>query len=509
MKVNLGLAAVALIACIGVASAAPPPTVAPAAIAAENALWTSLGATLPRGGVVLAQPYAAPYSNRSFVVPYAWYRAFYDTLKMRHDYPVNAAALRADLPTLHFLMQKTYAGYATAQERGWNWDAWFAGWDRALAARGNATLSLREAFAPWGRLETAQPDSLSGVAGWQAFANGSISAVLAQRPSGPCTTLRTTLGTIALSANDAGQQPHAVQAWNGASFSKAWYVAYPSRDGSAHSISCADRSIAVQAVSVSPKLAQVPSYALLAGDVAYVRLPTFDDANNAALYAALTKVQGLGSERIVLFDLRGNDGSSAPTDILSDWVAQSQIEQSGGASQYGTTSCFHTALAFGAQQQLVGGIRPPASAQVTQFVQQVVDTLKGQPDCSVQPDLTQSDTGLQNHRFTATSDQPGQPRLVAIVDNGCGGDCEYMADLIAGLPGSVVVGSSTAGVMGFSQPGYFVLPHSRVPFRLALTRTDPYGDGRSVEGRGISVDVLLATTKSQSQVSLLALARRL
>jgi hypothetical protein len=63
--------------------------------------------------------------------------------------------------------------------------------------------------------------------------------------------------------------------------------------------------------------------------------------------------------------------------------------------------------------------------------------------------------------------------------------------------------------MGFTQPGYFVLPHSRVPFRIALSRTDAYGDGRSVDGYGIAVDILLPTARSQAKPALLALAKLL
>jgi hypothetical protein len=507
--VKIGLSTLLALVLIGAAGAAPPPTVSQSEIRAENATWTSLGVTLPPGGIVLAHPYDAPYSNRSFVVPFAWYRRFYDAMRARHDYPVEASALRADLPTLRLLMEKTYAGYATAKARGWNWDTWFAQWDRALASRGNALLTLRQAFAPWGTLENFQLDNHSGVPSFNAFVSGSTSAVLASKPAGGCTSLRTAAARFALAPRDPGKQPHAAQAWNGSTFARTWYVSYPKRDGAAASILCSGSEIALHAVQPAATLSQTPSYETLGDGVAYVRMPTFTDANNTALYAALTKAQGLGSERVVIFDLRGNEGGNAPTDVLSDWVAQSQVELSGGMSQYGTTSCFRTALFFGLQQQLEAGLKPPATPQVTQFLQPIVDTLKAPSDCNVEPNDTTSDTGLAGHHFTIASPVQGEPRLIALVDSGCGSDCEYMAALIAGLDGSVIAGTSTYGVMGFSQPGYFVLPHSGVPFRLALSRTDAYGDQRSVDGYGISVDVLLPTAQSQDRASLLLLAKRL
>lgn len=116
---------------------------------------------------------------------------------------------------------------------------------------------------------------------------------------------------------------------------------------------------------------------------------------------------------------------------------------------------------------------------------------------------------MKDRAFSVKPSETDQPRIVAIVDNGCGSDCEYMASVLAKLPNTVIAGTSTYGVMGFTQPGYFVLPNSRVPFRLALSRSDAYGDGRSVDGYGITVDVLLPTAQSQSRASLAALARAL
>ena len=62
-------------------------TVPPAEVQAENERWQALGLRLPPGGVVLASPYAQPYSNRSFVVPLVWYRAYRDALRANGDVP--------------------------------------------------------------------------------------------------------------------------------------------------------------------------------------------------------------------------------------------------------------------------------------------------------------------------------------------------------------------------------------------------------------------------------------
>ena len=483
-----------------------------AQIDAENARWSTLGVKLPPGGIVLEHPYAAPYSNRSFVVPYAWYQDFYKQLREKKDVPVDPAALRQDLPVLQLLLKKAYAGYQPAASRGWNWDAMFREWDAQLAHNKKKTLTLRQAFAPWGRLEDVQLDNHSGIPGFMDFTSGSASAVLASDPRGTCSAIRFTNGrTAKLAPHDAGQQPHAVQAWNGMRLEPAWYVSYPKRLGTAGALRCGARQIALTPAAQAPAPSQTPVYTTLANGIAYLRLPTFTDANNEALRAALSKATGLGKERLVIFDLRGNDGGNAPSDILTNWFAESAVEIASGMSQAGTTSCFTTALQFGLQQQLIGGLKPPVSPGLQQALQQIVDSLKGSsaPDCTVQPQVKTSDRSMRDHHFTVRPQVTDQTRVVALVDGGCGSDCEYMTYVLGGLPDTVIAGTSTFGIMGFTQPGYFVLPHSRVPFRIALSRTDAYGDERSVDGYGITVDVLLPTAQSQSQQSLTALAAAL
>lgn len=506
------------LALIVLGIAAPADVRVPQAqINAENAHWKALGVHLPPGGIVLAHPYAPPFSNRSFIVPWSWYAPYYAALHAHRAFSVNAAALRADLPTLRLLMQKTYAGYAPAQARGWKWNAWFARWGAMLQARGHATLSLQQAFAPWGQLERVQLDNHSGVPGLTAFVSGSVSAILRSPPAGSCAVLQTSTGPIALDVHDAGQQPHAVQRWNGSGLAPAWYISYPRRDGIARSLTCGSRHISLMmgpddstpAQAAALGLSQKPTYAKLAHSIAYVRMPTFSDANDNALETLFSKHPGLAKDRVVLLDLRGNGGGNAPSDLLNTWFAESAIENAASLPQTGTRSCFRTALFFNLQQQLAHGLKPSANGRMAQLLQSVVDPLRGPSNCSVEEVDHQGMGSISDHVFTRTFSQPQQTRVIAIVDNGCGSDCEYMVSILAQLPGTVIAGTSTYGVMGFTQPGYFVLPNSRVPFRLALSRTDAYGDGRSVDGYGITVDVLLPTRAAQSRASLLALARTL
>jgi hypothetical protein len=43
------------------------------------------------------------------------------------------------------------------------------------------------------------------------------------------------------------------------------------------------------------------------------------------------------------------------------------------------------------------------------------------------------------------------------------------------------------GVGQFIQPGYSVLPHTGLKYRIALGRSDFYGDNRSYDGYGLDV----------------------
>jgi hypothetical protein len=319
--------------------------VSPVEIRAENARWIDLGVQLPPGGIVLSQPYRPPYSSRSFIAPWAWYERFYATYRANHDYPISASQVRADLPVLRFLMEKTYAGYDTARTHGWDWDAWFKQWDVQLRARGNAQVPLAQAFAPWGALERFQLDNHSGVPVLREFTSGSTSAQLAAAPGGACTSILTATGQkLPLDVHDAGQQPHAVRSWDGTSLSAAWYVSYPRRNGTAVALQCGSHRVALHMVSADITISPKPSYEKIADGIAYVRMPTFTDANDDALTDLFAKTPDIGKERVVLLDLRGNDGGNAPLTLLNTWFAESAIERASELTQVGTQSCFRTAL---------------------------------------------------------------------------------------------------------------------------------------------------------------------
>jgi hypothetical protein len=482
-------------------------------IQAENARWQAYGVTLPKGGIVLPQPYSAPYSNRSFIVPYSWFERYQKTVRASHDFPVKASDLEGDLPTLRLLMQKTYAGYSRATERGWNWNAWFKAWETQLTRDGNATLPLSKAFAPWIALEQTQYDAHSGPVDMPLVPRGSASAILASRPSGACSAMRMSDGrSRTLSTKDAGQQPHAVQAWNGQAFASAWYVSYPALGETAKSIRCGGSEIALSNIAPAANLSNAPSYEPLGSGIAYIRIPSFSDAADDALRKALSSASGLGKEQVVLLDLRGNNGGIPPLDLLTTWFSGGAVEEAATApTRISTQSCFDTALQFNSNSLALASVKQPASPDIKQRIQNVLNTIATTPPdaCAVKPDVVPAENESTAHRFSPTRTGTDQPRVIVIVDDKCANDCEAVARLLSRLPDTVLAGASTFGALGFAEPGYFVLPHSGVAFQIASSRIDPYGDGRSLDGYGFPVDVLLPTAASQQRDSLLALARAL
>jgi C-terminal processing protease CtpA/Prc len=97
-------------------------------------------------------------------------------------------------------------------------------------------------------------------------------------------------------------------------------------------------------------------------------------------------------------------------------------------------------------------------------------------------------------------------RIIALVNSHCGSDCEWMTEELASLPETIVAGTNTYGICQMIQPGYSVLPHTGLDYRIALGRSDMYGDDRSVDGYGLDVDVLLPDVDKLGRESMRELA---
>lgn len=471
-----------------------------------NTEWLQrLGVKSPKDGLVLEQPWKQPWTRQSFVVPVQWFQR-------KAPETINAEQLRQDLPILKQLMANTYGGWATAERRGWNWDRFFTEADAALAGKGD--LSAKDAFAFWTQLMDFQLDNHSGpIPGYGASAS-SRTALLNAVPTGTCTQARTTEGKlIPLNAKDPAQQPHAAYTPD---LKPLHYITYPARYELA-AIECGgqwidtaiswrataqDRMADIQELAQAP--AGTPSFRKINADIAYLRLPTFSKQNNELLAKLEPTIKASG-EKLLIVDLRRNGGGDARLEAVEKFV---KVPRVNGASRL-SRSCLYTALRWGYAASSSARLEPPISSGLRRSLQGSADDLLKKSPEGCPSDFKETPGTWKYSDHTAWNPAPGKTRILALIDNGCGSDCEYAVHLLSAIPGTVFAGQNTYGVVQFIQPGYFVLPNTKHPFRIALGTSDPYGDGRSFDGYGFHVDIFLPTRESQQAPAILDLANRL
>lgn len=478
---------------------------------------TSLGLKVPEGGVLLEAPFAQPFSARSMLAPTSWWRE-------TPPREIAADALRGDLPLLRIVMERAYGGWDSAQKRGWDWNRWFEEWDRDLAAKGTVKLQPSGAFAAFGRLEAVQLDNHSGPVGLPLFQSGSRSAALDSAPVGACTQMRTADGAVfALDPKDPAQNARKALIVGDVNVPEraGYYFSYPARRGILASVECGGTWIAARPTWAHSKQRMIanlagqsgnaPSYRMLSGDIGYLRLPTFSKENGELLRKLVAALpESAGREKVLIVDMRGNEGGDEPVASLGRWLdAASARKVMQGFGRRMPQSCVYTALRWGYEQYTMKDVKPPLTDRLRGTLQAQLDELIAPAEgCPVTLQEKATAWGYREHRITVEP-PAGKPRLLLLVDNECGSDCEFMTYLLSAESGSVVAGENTFGVGQFMQPGYFILPRSRVPFRIALGMSDIYGDGRSVDGYGLDVDILLPTEESQGAPAILRLANRM
>jgi hypothetical protein len=528
MTVTCALAAVLVFAVVALTRQQDPAlTVSAADREIEAARLKSLGADLSKGNPVLERPWDPPYTRRSFVVPQAWFLT-------RPPDSVSADALRADLPILASVMERAYGGWDVAKKRGWSWDRWFADWSAMLRRQSGRSLALADAFAPMKQLMAFQLDNHTTIPLRGArFGSGSQSIVIDGSPAAQCTEFMTVSGAhVTLDVNDPSQRPRRAKRWvaSASTLEPVTYISLPANRGTPTSIHCGDRWISATTAWPSGDVASLtpaegaaraavirsftgasldePNFAIIEPTIAYLRLPTFNERNGALIEQRVASwPKPTGNERVLIVDLRANDGGNSNIALrpLVGWVDMRRAQRAQATHRREGASCLYHALRWG----YTTASTPPVSASMTQRLQNSIDELF-QPSAAGCPSEfkdSNSDWDFRQHAMQPPGKVDGHLRVLALVDNGCGSDCEYMTLQLSSLPETVIVGSNTFGVAQFIQPGYSVLPHTRLPFRVALGMSDGYGDNRSFDGYGYDVDILLTTQEDQSRQNILALAR--
>ena len=466
--------------------------------AREDALVKSFGLQPPDGGVLL--PVAAPGMDPRWpVVPARWHAE-------KAPEKVDLAALRADLPVLGAALEQGYAGYDRAIKRGWRWELWLKEWDTTLWEKQEdkqKAVPLAEAFALLEQVQEFLPDGLSGVVGvpnrWR-----SLSSSVEKAPRGTCEELENLDGRLfPLVRGDAALQARPVDLLKegGKKLERGWMISAPEPLGTLKKMHCSGGDVeAFTAWNPTPQERLALVKALGGTDGAglkeleprlwWVRPgPSLD-------YAKLPK------DAVVLVDLRQLSTAAGGLELLKALGAPANHPSPPAVRR---TSCGAAGLRFGALQatELNGPPRPLLASQPT------VSAL--QPGACGATAATEKSGGplpRGGRKKPALKPRPGR-RVVALVDNGCEGSCELLAFQLSLLPEAVLAGTATAGRAEYAEPGRLVLPRSRVPLQIALTRLDFMGDGRSFDGYGLPPDVLIEDDESWAPEALRTFARRL
>ncbi|HWB32532.1 MAG TPA: S41 family peptidase [Acidobacteriaceae bacterium] len=458
-----------------------------------------MGLVLRDGSFLKERPFQPPWTSHSLLVPSTWaepgLKALFSPRRVRAD------LLLADLDVLQPVMLRAYGGWDSAAARGWNWDQWFANWRGQLAVKGNQEITVDEAFAPIDQLLAFQRDNHTQIPLARHTSDGSQTAVLARIPAASCTEVRAGGHVLLIDSHDAGQNIRRAKLWSPGShaFVDTSYIALPRSRGVPQAVHCGDQWIAVQpdggrSGGVSSLLGAVwtevlhhphPIIQRIGSGVVYARLPTFSSAN----YLGVSRKGWPArqpSDRILIVDLRGNEGSSADygIDVLKGWIDPDRMVPFSSIGSRIDASCLYLPLRWNYPDLVDTDARQRLLDQMAQPFP---------PGCPRSVTASPSKWTYLQHRFAPT---PSEMRIIALVDSSCGSDCELMTEKLASLPETLVVGVNTFGVCQMIQPGYSVLPHTGLRYRIALGRSDPYGDNRSVDGYGLDVDVVVPSVES-------------
>jgi hypothetical protein len=477
--------------------------VSSAEVRAESERLARSGLVVRNGSLLQEYPFSPPWTAHSLLVPPDWLnvsriRIVFGSHRVRADW------LLSDLDVLEPVMQRAYGGWDSAALRGWNWNLWFDNWRKELQAKGSEAIPWNEAFAPVDALIAFQRDNHTQIPLMrQSTADSSQTALLASVPSGQCTQIRAGGRIFPITRTDAAQRVHTALLWTArqASIEKTNYLAMPQSYGIPQAVFCGAAWIPLQTTGSRPhsaisrmlktlsghSQADRPLIQRLGGGIVYARLPTFNEVNYANLQSDRWPGRQPG-DRVLIVDLRNNGGGDAGfgATALRGWIPEDRMVT---FSDFGTrlnASCLYAPLKWNASV----GFGPTLSPDLRVYLQSILDRMDEQypAGCPRAIVTTPSRWACSQHRFLP---QPGDMRIVVLVNNHCGSDCELLTAQLASLRETILVGINTRGVGQFIQPGYSVLPHTGLPYRIALGQSDLYGDGRSFDGYGLDVDLIL------------------
>ena len=240
-------------------------------------------------------------------------------------------------------------------------------------------------------------------------------------------------------------------------------------------------------------------YVRIAPHLGYLRIPTLSFANSELLLRWREWVPPeAGPAETLIVDLRGNeggvyDGAIPVLEMLTgvrEFIVPAPVRRK--------NSSLTALLTWGFVQARRRDFKPPLSEVLRSRLQHALDNLLTPHVDEISFEERRTSWSYNEHRFRRRP-AAGRASVLVLADNECGSDGEALVCMLAAVAGSTVAGSNTFGIAQFTNPGYFVLPHTRLPYRLATGMSDIYGDQRSFDGYGIAPDILLPTRESQKR----------
>jgi hypothetical protein len=412
-------------------------------IAAEDAYLKQLGLVVRDGSFLKEHPFEAPWTSHSLLVPSGWLNEP-PVRSVWSSHHVRADLLLSDLDVLEPVMERAYGGWDNAAAHGWNWNQWFENWRKELAAKGRTEISFDEAFAPVRTLNAFQRDNHTQIPLNYDSLDPSQTAVLASDPGAPCSEIRTSKQIFPISANDAGQQVHRAKLWKHGTqnFADANYISVPISYGMPQAVHCGQNWIPLQIAGTRARARQWSFFAGGAMDafnygptrierigdgIIYARLPTFNWQN----YEGVSQqgwAQRQPGDRLLIVDMRGNGGGDAGYGlwILKNWIDEKRVVPWENIGTQITSSCIYAPLTWNREMQ-----------SHNHLLQKLIDQM-AEPYPSGCPRTVETNpakwTYLQHH----FNPRVGDMRIIALVDSGCASDCEWMTEMLASLPETIV-----------------------------------------------------------------------
>lgn len=462
------------------------------AISEEQQWLKQLG--LPQRNYLQRQRFTGPVPAHSFLSPASWYRT------EARD-PVRVSDLLNDLPWLKLAMEAGYAAWELLANRGWDWDDFFDRWTVALRSQTHPTLTAVEAFGPFQLLVEYQLDNHTGVA---------LPGVTAQHYSRSffCTSgsqeavsaVRNGLGQIfQMRAGDPANRLRETWLFENSELRRGYAFSCPSWYGAVEAVKSGGEWMSVTPAENGAACILPAVYNRLSDEVAYLRISSLSPEANEHLASFREWLPSdVRTAETLIIDVRGNQGGMH-TGVLAmlHFITGQPVALSTTLRR--KRSWLTPALTWGFLQHKYAHLQHVAGP-LQKYLRRAFDDLFAPPPPQTTFGEYRSPWCYGQHRFPS-----GRPRIIVVADNASASDGEALVYMLAAIPDTLVVGSDTAGVGEFTNPGYFILPYTRIPFRIAMGISDIYGDGRSFEGYGLNPDILIPQLTDREPPQLLRL----